>query len=189
MKIKPKKKSGGVVVELARKEERIPSAESNALPAFKIKHILVPVDFSECSKKALQYAVPFAEQFNAGIILLHVVQSFVPVPEMPAADFGALEAQICELAKLELATLKTNIPRKVETQTLLKIGNPYAEIIDAAEDLNADLIILSTHGRTGLKHFFLGSVTERVVRHAPCPVVVVREREHEFIETNQIKRE
>jgi len=72
------------------------------------------------------------------------------------------------------------IHRQVSTETSVRSGQPAFEIIEAAKVLPADLIIMSTHGRTGLKHVFLGSVTEHVVRQAPCPVLVVRDREHEF---------
>ena len=68
-------------------------------------------------------------------------------------------------------------------KTLVRTGSPADEIVDAAKEMGVDLIILSTHGRTGLKHLLLGSMTENVVRRAPCPVLVVREREREFVST------
>ena len=87
MKFKPTNKPGGVVVELGPKEAQLPvtsaERETAALPVFKLKKILVPVDFSDCSNKALQYAIPFAKQFDAELTLLHVVQPYLPVPEIP----------------------------------------------------------------------------------------------------------
>lgn len=82
-----------------------------------------------------------------------------------------------ELAKLVVDEVRREVP----TDTLVLVGSPAVEIIEAARSLPADLIVISTHGRTGLKHVFLGSVAERVVQRAPCPVFVVREREHEIL--------
>ncbi|MEO8429280.1 MAG: universal stress protein, partial [Verrucomicrobiota bacterium] len=90
MKIKPTKKNSGVVVEPRAKESQLPGEtpknESAPLPVFKLKKILVPVDFSQCSEKALQYAIPFARQFGATITLLNVVPGYLPVPEMGVVD-------------------------------------------------------------------------------------------------------
>src|ERR1041384_5100147 len=98
MKFKRTNKSGGVLVELGLKEAQLPvkSTDRDAapLPIFKLKKILVPVDFSDCSNKALQYAIPFAKQFDAELILLHIIQPYVPVPEMPTIDIGLLQSQI-----------------------------------------------------------------------------------------------
>ena len=69
----------------------------------------------------------------------------------------------------------------IGAEALVRAGQPYYEITTAAKELDVDLIVITTHGRTGLKHALLGSTAERVVRHAPCPVLTVREREHDFI--------
>jgi nucleotide-binding universal stress UspA family protein len=79
------------------------------------------------------------------------------------------------------ALARDEVPDEISLETLVRSGSPAVEIIDVAKRLPADLIVISTHGRTGLKHVFLGSVAEHVVRHAPCPALVVREHEHEFI--------
>jgi nucleotide-binding universal stress UspA family protein len=185
MKIRPTKKSGGVVVELKRTEAMVPGAAPRAstepLPIFKLRRILVPVDFSECSRKALQYAVPFARQFEASLVLLHVVHPYLPVPEMSTVDSGLIETQMRADGTKALAALKKSLADEVPSETALRVGNPQLEITRAVRDLGIDLIILATHGRSGLAHIFLGSVAERVVRHAPCPVLVVREGEHEFV--------
>jgi universal stress protein A len=73
------------------------------------------------------------------------------------------------------------VDKSITSEELVHIGRPYEEIITVAKEHKADLIIIATHGRSGLKHAFLGSTAERVVRHAPCPVLVVREREREFV--------
>jgi nucleotide-binding universal stress UspA family protein len=186
MKFKPAPKSDGVVVKLKRDEAlgvvSTPETANEPLPIFKLRRILVPVDFSNCSKKALQYAVPFARQFEAGIVLLYVVQPYIPVPEMSTVDVGLVQMQMREGGLKELAALKDTVAAEVPVETVMRMGNPHLEIIRAARELGIDLIVLSTHGRSGLAHVFMGSVTERVVRHASCPVLVVREGEHEFVD-------
>jgi nucleotide-binding universal stress UspA family protein len=148
----------------------------------KIKTILVPVDFSETSRKALVYAMRMAEQFNSKVVLLNVVE---PVA---AADFGYHpvlldidNAMSAARKRLEALCRDGRVPTKMLGRVRVRCGRPYAEITDAARDLKADLIIITTHGYTGLKRVFMGSTAERVVRHAPCPVLTVREKEHEFV--------
>ena len=185
MKIKPTKNAnGGVTVELEAGEAQMPAAEASAgvepSPLFSVKKILVPVDFSDCSKKALQYAVPFAEQFGARLVLLAIVEPFVPMPEMSTVDVGLLDSKLQEQARQQVAELERGLEVEVPVDTVVRMGNPHVEIVNAAKELDVDLIVLSTHGRTGLAHMLLGSTAERVVQHADCPVLIVREREHEF---------
>ena len=186
MKIKPATKRGQVIVELNRKDESILGTSQNTYnkpTPFSLKDILVPIDFSDCSKKALRYAVPFAKQFGATITLLHVVHvNYSAGPEFGAIDFPLIEADLRKSAEKQLAELAaTEIQQQAPAQTLVLIGQEVAEIVDSARKLKSDLIIISTHGRTGLKHVFMGSVAENVIRRATCPVLVVREQEHEFI--------
>ena len=180
MKIKPTNNRGGVVLELGPKEGQIPGALEEVLfspiPVFDLKKILVPVDFSECSDKALEYALPFAKQFGAELTLLHVLQPCTPVPEMCPMPVGSLSQ-----SKADLEALRDLVGDSVTCKTLVRSGNPHAQIVSAAKELDIDLIILSTHGHTGLTRAILGSTTEQVVRHASCPVLVVRRKEHEFI--------
>jgi nucleotide-binding universal stress UspA family protein len=77
--------------------------------------------------------------------------------------------------------VKRHVPTGVDSETVTRLGHPSEEIVAAAKDFDVDLIVLATHGHTGLKHLLLGSTAERVVRLAPCPVLTVREREHEFV--------
>ncbi len=177
MKIRPETKRGGVVVELGPNETQLPSEI-----LFKLKRVLVPVDFSDCSKKALAYAVPFAKQFGAEIVIAYVVQPYIPVPEMINVDTTAILVQMRESGKDHLEKLRLSIAGDVKIKTLLRVGNPAHEIVNAADELDADLILLSTHGRTGLGRVFLGSVAEHVTRYARCPVLTVREREHDFVD-------
>src|SRR5580765_6603187 len=186
MKIKPSKNSGSVVVELNPRDSERLSQEALANgtpPPFKLTKILVPIDFSDCSKKALQYAVPFAKQFGATITLLHVVHvNYVGGPEFGALDFPLPEADFRKSAEKELAELAAEeVGEPVVAGTLVRTGLEVMEIVKAAKEMESDLIVISTHGRTGLKHVFMGSVAENVVRLAPCPVLVVREHEHEFV--------
>lgn len=146
----------------------------------KIKKILVPVDFSTHSLKALDYAVGFARTFGAELHILFVIE---PVAYATPADFyagmatqlGSLITEQRRSATAQLAALQQQVARKgVRVKTALRSGIAYQEILDAARKLKVDLIIHATHGRTGLSHLLMGSVAERVVRSASCPVLTVR---------------
>jgi universal stress protein A len=183
MKAKPTKKRGEVMFKLSRRDEPLMAAASSSrISAFRLKKILVPIDFSDCAKKALRYAIPLAEEHEATLTLLHVVPSTYTAGEYGRFDYEAFAAEMRRSAAKQLATLAVDeVGEKVSAETLVRTGSPAGEIIATAKSVAADLIVMSTHGRTGLKHIFLGSVTEHVVRHAPCATLVVREREHEFI--------
>ena len=143
----------------------------------RIKSILVPVDFSPASKRALEYAVGVASQFKATLTLLHVVEP-VATPDFAASFPLALEDESLMAAakrQLEQTVKAARVPRGMVEKVLVRFGRSFHEIADAARTRKADLIIISTHGYTGLKHALLGSTTERVVRHAHCPVLVVRQ--------------
>jgi nucleotide-binding universal stress UspA family protein len=150
-----------------------------------IKNIMCPVDFSDSSDHALRYATALAEAHGANLCLLHVVQP--PMATMPsdpllpefAADImkEAVEASREQLKKLA-DDIESDLPN-VTTETAT--GTPFLEIITAARLQDIDLIVVGTHGRTGLAHVMLGSVAERIVRKAPCPVLTVKHPEHEFV--------
>jgi nucleotide-binding universal stress UspA family protein len=187
MKTKPDDKAGGVVVGLTAKETQLPARESDDAdtpsPVFRLKKIFVPMDFSNGSKKALQYAIPFARQFGAELILFHVIAPYVPVPGMEPT-MGAIpmqEGATEEDAQDRLKELQWLVGVDVPFTTLTRIGNPFTEIIGMAKVFDVDLIIISTHGRTGLEHILLGSTAEKIVRHSNCPVLIVREHERDFI--------
>ncbi len=169
-------------MEIGQQEDELLAAPP--LGVFQLKKILVPVDFSDQSRKPLRYAVPFAGQFGAQIILVHVVEPFawpIDMAEIPLQVQESQEAvQASAADKLEQLRAQT-ILAPVPSEALVRVGAPWREITRVAAEREVDLIILSTHGHTGLKHVFLGSVAERVMRHAPCPVMVVREREHDFV--------
>ena len=182
MKVKPARRKGRVMVELGRTDTSL-LAEAADTRNFALKHILVPVDFSQCSLKALRYAVAFARQFKASITLLYVVQQYyLPGDFAAGIDYAALEKEIEENAARELESLASkNVGKQAPWKVMLRMGRPVDQIVRVADELNVDLIILATHGHTGIKHVVLGSTAENVVRHAPCPVLTVRVNEHEFL--------
>lgn len=150
---------------------------------FHLRRILVPVDFSPNCQESILYARHFAEQFGAEICLLHVVE-----PVVVTNDFGYLpvlpndlEEQRLEGAGKELRALAKSLGAGVPVESMVRLGRAWKEITDVARTIPADLLIVSTHGYTGIQHALLGSVAEKIVRHAPCPVLVVRLGEHEFV--------
>ena len=141
------------------------------------QHFRVPLDFSEYADQALKYAMNLAGKLDARLTLLHVIQ---PVPiggmdmgvTLPYTYLQDLEAEIRQsmegcLARVTAAGLEGDI--------VVAHGVPFHEILETAKTRKVDLIVMGTHGRTGLQHILLGSVAEKVVRLAPCPVLVVRE--------------
>lgn len=143
-----------------------------------IKKILVPIDFSDYSKKALQYTVSFAKQFNSEINLVYVIEPIIYPADLSMGQIVITKADIDyeEKAKEELTELaKTAIGELLSYNIIVKTGKPFMEIIGTAKDIDADLIIISTHGHTGVEHLLFGSTSEKVVRKAPCPVLTLRE--------------
>jgi nucleotide-binding universal stress UspA family protein len=140
-----------------------------------ITHILVPTDFSESSSHALDYAITFARALQARLTVLHVVELF---PLGSAEVMTIPEAYIEDLKTEADRTMQSYLARITATgltgDAVVVHGTPFQEIMDVAKAQHVDLIVMGTHGRTGLPHLLLGSVAERVVRLAPCPVLVVR---------------
>jgi universal stress protein A len=142
-----------------------------------IRQILAPTDFSEFSKQAIDDAFKLAQTFGAKLLLLHVVElpaypveGFVP-PSIGTTLLEDLERQ----ARLDLAQVLPAAPdAKVEVMPQVVVGTPYRAIVEVAEAEKVDLIVMATHGRTGLSHLVMGSVAERMVRLAPCPVLTIR---------------
>ena len=163
-----------------------PATVSASPPRIELKKILVPLDFSSCSNKALDYAVAFARQFRASVALIHVLELNYVGSSLGEIDVPLLEGELRQNAaeQLELAAERCRA-FDVACEATIRSGRPWNEIVEAARDLDVDLVIMGTHGYTGLKHVVMGSTAERVVRHAPCPVLIVREKEHEFIREPQ----
>lgn len=184
MKARRTRNPGEVTLELNRRDEALMDAAARTVvkSPFTLKNILVPIDFSECSKKALAYALPLAKEHQATLILLYVVPPAYGVGEYGGIDYTQLQASMTHGGENELKKLAAQeIGNEISTQAFVRTGSPALETVNLAKSLPADLIVISTHGRTGLPHVFLGSVAEHVVQRAPCPVLVVREREHEIL--------
>jgi nucleotide-binding universal stress UspA family protein len=139
-----------------------------------IQNILVAVDFSDYSEAALQYATVLAETFGATLTLVHSVEPYV-YPEDLSAGFTIeqIDARWIQKQKEKLEALRQTIKKGIPATVVVTMGTPWNRIVGAAKSWNADLIVIGTHGRTGLKHALMGSTAERVVRHATCPVLVV----------------
>jgi universal stress protein A len=142
-----------------------------------IRRILAPTDFSELSKQGLKSALELAQSFGAELLLLHVVDPpAYPVEGIVPSHLGApLMDDLERQASTELAQMLPEAPAsRVNVSRRVGVGIPHRKIVEVAEEEEADLIVLTTHGRTGLSHLIMGSVAEKVVRTAPCPVLTIR---------------
>ena len=145
------------------------------------RRILVPIDFSPPSDRALLYAKALATEFTAPLELLHVIEDRLmagPWPnEVYLGELPRIRENLVKEAERRLAeTIESLANHGIKSTGQVLIGSPSQVIIEQADATNADLIVMGTHGRTGITHLLIGSVAERVIRHAPCPVFVVRER-------------
>jgi nucleotide-binding universal stress UspA family protein len=146
-----------------------------------LKKILCPVDHSDCSKEALKYAVSFAMKDNSKLYLLHVIdiRAFdesidTMTPQIP--DNETLK----QLKTKLLDCIPEEIRDDMNVEALVVQGIPFVEIIGTAKANDIDMIVIGSHGRTGITHMMMGSVSEKVVRKAPCPVLTVRKSDHKF---------
>lgn len=141
--------------------------------------ILCPTDFSKTASRAVDYAAALADSFGARLVLLHVI------PEMTyplrsfgmASSFPQLQKELHERARDELRKRAGQITDKasdLKVDIELRDGDAHEGVLQAAKDFNADMIVMGTHGHTGLKHALLGSTAEKVVRMSDCPVLTVR---------------
>jgi nucleotide-binding universal stress UspA family protein len=146
-------------------------------PALGIHSILVPIDFSVHSKNALKYAVPMARHFGARLHLVYVVE-----PTIYPADLGfgqvvlpGVEDELRKKGAEELrALIQREIGERIPATSSVRTGNPHHEILLEAEEKGVDLIIVATHGHSGVEHMLFGSTADRIVRHATCPVLTIR---------------
>lgn len=141
-----------------------------------LKQLLVPVDFSDCSREALAYAEKLAGGFGAEVTILNVVPLNEGILRLGADQFGLLDQQLQENQRRKLIAFTQEIKGLKPSQCLVRLGDPVREIVTMAEELSTTAIVISTHGLTGVKHALIGSVAEKVVRHARCPVWVVPAR-------------
>lgn len=143
----------------------------------RFEKILLATDFSDYSEVACEYALTLARTFNSSILALHVINEPVDLRGfyVPHISFEQLEKEIENGAAQMLETFcKENMKDFSSYQTVTVSGVPYEEIIRVATEQESSLIIIGTHGRTGLDHLIFGSTAERVVRGAPCPVMTIR---------------
>lgn len=152
----------------------------------KLDRILVPTDFSDFSKPALLYGCAMAARFEAELHLLHVVPDpAMLVPEAAAFSVETMQAQSESLLKEAQAALQKLPPDGWENKNTIirevRVGAAFMEIIEYARDKSIDLIVIGTHGRSGLMHVLMGSVAERIVRKSPCPVLTVKPEGHQFV--------
>ncbi len=152
-----------------------------ARPRLGIHRILVPIDFSEHSKNALQYALQYAVQFQARIDLLYVVEPTIYPADFSFGQVGFpnIEEELRKRGADELQTLvNTEVKGHVPATATVRTGKPFFEIHEFAREQEIDLIIIATHGHTGVEHILFGSTVEKVVRKSPCPVLVVPSIQH-----------
>ncbi len=151
-----------------------------------IKKVVHPTDFSDNSKEALQYAIAICEWHKAELILLHVCEVLEFAPPEYYMDKDEASRQLQErvdAAKNELERIAGEHRKDgLHVTALVATGKPFVEIIRTAKEQNADMIVLGTHGRTGLAHILIGSTAEKVVRKAPCPVLTIRPSKHKYVE-------
>jgi len=162
-----------------------PGSLTQAGPPIRLKRLLVALDFSPASLKALEYALGLAERFGAGLILLHVVEPAV-YPEnyklLPQA-VEEINQNLVQTARERLETLsKKRAAPRAGVDCLVRLGHAHSEIPDTAQAMAADLIILGTHGKNSQKQVFLGSTAERVVRQAACPVLTIPHTSNSAVE-------
>ena len=149
-------------------------------PTFTIRRILVPHDFSDTADRALAFALDLAVPLGSRVTVMHAYE-FIPYsfPETPAVTVD-LSGEIERAARGALERIVAQARRPgVEIDSVLRRGAAWSEIDEAAKETHADLIVIGTHGRRGLSRALLGSVAEKVVRTAPCPVLTVHVPEDE----------
>lgn len=147
-----------------------------------IRRILVPIDFSETSSRALDLAIEIGGPLRVEIVLLHVIEplQLASAPELYSPAPGPMMEVLAEqerAAHAELAKIAKRVrAKRIGVHALVVSGTPYDRIVEASDHLRADLVVMGTQGRTGISHLLVGSVAEKVVRLATCPVLTVGAR-------------
>jgi len=151
----------------------------------KLAKILYPTDFSDLSLVALKYAKSFTKQYDAALHCVHVVDEAYQYWLTMGPDgvpLGPTDQQLIETTEQQMQQfISEHLAEHPKVIAKVLTGRPFVEIIRYARQQAIDLIVIATHGRTGITHVLVGSVAERVVRKAPCPVLTVRSPEHEFV--------
>lgn len=146
----------------------------------RIARILVPTDFSPGADAALEWATHLAKPLDAQMVILHALDLTLAGAAGLPTEFAAMPAvgdlmeRLRREAAEEISRLAARVPK---AQTMVREGSPRALILETAKETKADLIVMGTHGRTGLAHIFFGSVAEHVVRHSRVPVLTVRQKD------------
>lgn len=141
-----------------------------------LKKILCPVDFSVCSQYALKYAIDLSIKEHSSLYLIHVIETHVSDigDILKQIDLLLNDKQIDNLKMRLIRLIPDDIRTNIKFDTIVVKGIPFVEIIKTARDQQVDLIVMGTHGRTGLEHILIGSVAERVIQKAHCPVLTIR---------------
>ena len=156
---------------------KVRTKEARTIPDLAIGLILVPVDFSTSSLHALDLAVALAKRFGASIKLLHVLDPMYAPGRFDATRLRSLRSDALQDAKSKLAKLaKRHVKAHVTVRHRVLDGIAYAVIVETAAKANADMIVIGSEGRTGMRRFLVGSVAEKVIRHASCPVLIARSK-------------
>jgi|APSaa5957512622_1039677.scaffolds.fasta_scaffold04897_7 universal stress protein A len=147
-----------------------------------LEKILCPIDFSEYSKEALKYAVSFAMKDEAKLFLLHVIDIRTFEDDLEVIGVEQIRDEITKLHKSRLLDyIPKEIRNDIKIEALVVEGIPFVEIIDVSKKNKIDMIVMGSHGRTGIAHIMLGSVAEKVTRKAPCPVLIVKQSGRKFV--------
>jgi nucleotide-binding universal stress UspA family protein len=157
--------------------KKIPEPPARAAISLNIRSILVPIDFSVHSKNALKFAIPLAGQFGAALHLVYVVE-----PTIYPADLGfgqvvlpGVEDELREKGAEELqALIEREIGDRVKATCAVRTGNPHQEILHEADEKGVDMIIVATHGHSGVEHMLFGSTADRIVKRSRVPVLTIR---------------
>jgi universal stress protein A len=145
-----------------------------------LRKILLATDFSASSQKALGYAVSLAKELKAEVVVLHVLEP--APPQVAILEAALMDTSLREEMAKQLDDLRGQVAEEIKVSAVLREGtSTHKQIVAFAGEVQADLLIIGNHGRNALGRAFMGSTAEKVIRHAGCPVLVIREREHDFI--------
>ena len=147
-----------------------------------IQGVMVPVDFSKESILAAKFGASLAEEYKTKLYVLHVMEPVHPSLRGYIVDFEQFQQRMIAQAKEDLENvIPKAVKDRIPVEFILEIGHPSYVIVEKAKELGVDVVVIATHGRTGLSYVLLGSVAEKVIRHAPCPVFVIRNPKDKYV--------
>lgn len=154
--------------------------EAEIMPV--IRTILYPTDFSEYAEIAIPYVVDFAKKFDAKVVLMHAIAPFHPAQFDTPVNLKALEEGFADEAKKRIDEVAGRLAKQeIEVRSVIESGTPFLEIIRSVREHDADMIMMGSHGTGVFRHLLLGSTAERVARKSPCPVMTIRDPNHQFV--------